>query len=139
MLRSLVGSEMCIRDRYQRRVRGFQLGHMVSQQGDNFEDMVDVENFEDWEEEAEDITNEFALASSQGGGDPDDDFFDASIGVLEEIIMGEAFLGKQRDFLAMHCEVFDRELEEMKLEYTTIFSQYVTTLARACLPVERWL
>eukprot|EP00658_Telonema_sp_P-2_P032992 TRINITY_DN24308_c0_g1_i2.p1 TRINITY_DN24308_c0_g1~~TRINITY_DN24308_c0_g1_i2.p1 ORF type:complete len:201 (+),score=42.37 TRINITY_DN24308_c0_g1_i2:133-735(+) len=29
MLRSLVGSEMCIRDRYQRRVRGFCLGAML--------------------------------------------------------------------------------------------------------------
>eukprot|EP00658_Telonema_sp_P-2_P017035 TRINITY_DN16595_c0_g1_i2.p1 TRINITY_DN16595_c0_g1~~TRINITY_DN16595_c0_g1_i2.p1 ORF type:complete len:150 (-),score=38.37 TRINITY_DN16595_c0_g1_i2:253-654(-) len=27
MLRSLVGSEMCIRDRYQRRVRGFRIQH----------------------------------------------------------------------------------------------------------------
>eukprot|EP00658_Telonema_sp_P-2_P007227 TRINITY_DN12693_c0_g1_i6.p1 TRINITY_DN12693_c0_g1~~TRINITY_DN12693_c0_g1_i6.p1 ORF type:complete len:206 (+),score=11.83 TRINITY_DN12693_c0_g1_i6:143-760(+) len=53
MLRSLVGSEMCIRDRYQRRVRGQMAQHMdvpkVEGQMFNLKSLA-VEPFRDWAE-----------------------------------------------------------------------------------------
>jgi hypothetical protein len=94
-----------------------------------FEDVVDEVleelDFEqdEWEYDGQD---DIGFASN-GGVNEDDDFFDASIGVLEEIIMGEEFNEGQRNFMQEHCHMFDRS-SEMKLEYTGIFQQYTQFL-----------
>merc|ERR1712194_57042 len=98
---------------------------------DDFEDIVDeIPEDIDCDEEQdwcmEDDEDDVGLAST-GGLNADDDFFDASIGVLEEIIMGEEFNQQQHSFMEAHCEAFDRDTE-LKLEFTEIFQEYTAIL-----------
>merc|ERR1712224_819049 len=86
---------------------------------DEFEDMED----EEWCDDEED---DIGLAST-GGDNADDDFFDAVIGKLEEIIMGDAFNHHQKEFMEAHCQLFDRQTE-MKLEFTQVFQEYTSLI-----------
>jgi len=86
---------------------------------------------------------------SNGGDSGEDDIFDAIVGQLEEIVMGEfplshgwfafltnpnqtlshfiddEFMDETDTFMKTNCLHFERG-EEMKLEYTTLFQQYVS-------------
>merc|ERR1719506_1438223 len=92
---------------------------------DEFEDVVDeveeILDFEDDDEWCDDGDDDIGLAST-GGENADDDFFDAVIGKLEEIIMGDVFNEQQQEFMHNNCACFDRS-PEMKLEYTELFTQ----------------
>ena len=44
-------------------------------------------------------------------------YFDRVIGALEEIISSDEFSDAQQDFLDQHCDTFDENLDENKLEY----------------------
>merc|ERR1711907_78139 len=82
---------------------------------DDFEDLVD-------EDEDDDELDDLAFVSN-GGDSGEDDLFDAVVGKLEEILMGEGFNEQLASFMQSHCTVFDRA-PEMKLEYTPIFERY---------------
>eukprot|EP00735_Rhodelphis_limneticus_P013131 TRINITY_DN6655_c0_g1::TRINITY_DN6655_c0_g1_i1::g.20285::m.20285 TRINITY_DN6655_c0_g1::TRINITY_DN6655_c0_g1_i1::g.20285 ORF type:complete len:209 (-),score=43.90,sp/Q5ZKW5/AR2BP_CHICK/44.96/5e-32,ARL2_Bind_BART/PF11527.3/5.4e-27 TRINITY_DN6655_c0_g1_i1:540-1166(-) len=82
---------------------------------DDFEDLV--EGFEG----LDDDDDEFFL--SNDGGDAEEDEFDVIIGKLEDILMDDAFVRTQNQFLAKHCGVFE-DNEENKLEYTSLFEEY---------------
>merc|ERR1712086_330946 len=90
-------------------------------QNAEFEDIVDEV------EEDLDFDDDGPGFSSTGGDNLDDDFFDAVIGQLEEVIMGDGFNQEQNDFMTANCSCFDRE-GEMKLEYTEIFQQYTALI-----------
>jgi ADP-ribosylation factor 2-binding protein len=51
--------------------------------------------------------------------------FDAAVGVLEELLVDDAFSGAQEAFARAHCAEFD-EGDENKLCYTSLFEEYTT-------------
>ncbi|KAJ1444831.1 the ARF-like 2 binding protein BART-domain-containing protein [Pelagophyceae sp. CCMP2097] len=68
------------------------------------------------DDEAEEIFAEDA-------GTDQDRHFDALVGALEEILLGDAFAELQTNFCAAHCDVFE-DCDENKLEYTPLFTAY---------------
>lgn len=97
---------------------------------DDFEDIVDEvieEDICEFDEEEWNEEEDGEGLASVGGENEDDDFFDASIGKLEEIIMSEVFVEQQEAFMRDHCAIFDRTAE-MKFEYTDIFKQYTALI-----------
>ncbi|GBG34778.1 ADP-ribosylation factor-like protein 2-binding protein [Hondaea fermentalgiana] len=58
------------------------------------------------------------------GGTAEENAFDEVVGALENIIMEPGFAEMQTRFCQDHCELFDPDEEENKLEYTTLFHEY---------------
>ena len=75
--------------------------------------------------EAED--DEFEI--TQGGSCHEEDKFDYIVGQIQDLVMSEEFTGLQDSFFSDNCCQFEAS-EENKLEYMTIFSQYVETIER---------
>eukprot|EP00975_Prorocentrum_lima_P008263 1765250-Prorocentrum_lima.AAC.1 len=46
------------------------------------------------------------------------------VGLLEDILVSEAFQALQQDFYKKHCAVFD-DGEELKLEYSSLHREYM--------------
>merc|ERR1712100_12621 len=89
---------------------------------DEVDEDICIEDDFDVDDEEDDIA-----FVSQGGESGEDDFFDAIVGKLEEIVMGDNFQNETEAFMQTHCVVFERG-EEMKLEYTTLFQQYTSII-----------
>ncbi len=53
----------------------------------------------------------------------EDTYFDNVVSVLQDILMDDAFTDLQSDWCLEHCDVFSED-DEMKLEYTPLFSEY---------------
>eukprot|EP00347_Sterkiella_histriomuscorum_P016882 403351486 len=85
----------------------------IDGQNENFIDIVDGDGMEDDED------FEF---SAQGGNNEDDEF-DQTVGVLQEILLDSNFEQLQKKFCQQNCMHFEAT-EENKLIYTDIFQRY---------------
>mmetsp|Transcript_3144 Transcript_3144/g.8967 ORF Transcript_3144/g.8967 Transcript_3144/m.8967 type:complete len:187 (+) Transcript_3144:3743-4303(+) len=65
---------------------------------------------------------EEVFASNVGSADEVE--FDGMVGLLEEVLISDAFQDTQERFCTEHCGVFD-DSEELKLEYTELHRQYM--------------
>mmetsp|Transcript_6614 Transcript_6614/g.10426 ORF Transcript_6614/g.10426 Transcript_6614/m.10426 type:complete len:196 (+) Transcript_6614:157-744(+) len=70
--------------------------------------------------------DEDMICCGEGGSDEDNEF-DNTVGVLEEIIMDPKFVNLQNNFCRQHCTIFE-DTEENKLEYTGIFNEYTDVI-----------
>ena len=105
-------------------------GNSAAAGEDDFEDIVDDGCAPDPSDlgmgvqAGEGSEDEFEICGTGGGGDDEgDDLFDAAVGVLEELLVDDAFSGAQEAFAREHCHEFE-DSDENKLSYTTLFEKY---------------
>eukprot|EP00471_Norrisiella_sphaerica_P007498 CAMPEP_0184491482 /NCGR_PEP_ID=MMETSP0113_2-20130426/20521_1 /TAXON_ID=91329 /ORGANISM="Norrisiella sphaerica, Strain BC52" /LENGTH=146 /DNA_ID=CAMNT_0026875865 /DNA_START=180 /DNA_END=620 /DNA_ORIENTATION=- len=62
--------------------------------------------------------------------DKDTLFFDNTVGALQDILLDSKFEKLQNAYLDKHCQVFDAESKENKLEYMPIFKNWVSLIEK---------
>merc|ERR1711907_146710 len=95
---------------------------VLTEDFEDFEDMVDDEIEEDICID-EELDEEEDILHVSMGEDDGDAMFDMIVGKLEEILMDDNFNEQTTQFMQQNCAYFDRG-DEQKLEYMTIFQRY---------------
>lgn len=96
-------------------------------EGGDFEDIVDSPYGQDHAQmmmgTGDDMSTADADFTIEGTSSPEDARFDNTVGILQDIVMDDAFNGLLNRFLAENSHHFE-DTEENKLVYTELFQQY---------------
>ncbi|KAL3133711.1 ADP-ribosylation factor-like protein 2-binding protein [Trebouxia sp. C0010 RCD-2024] len=95
---------------------------------------VDEDNSQDHDMQVGDDCEEYAedevCAQDDGALDLDACHFDATVGVLQDILLDPSFQEVQTAFCQKHCHKFE-DADENKLFYTQVFQEYQAVVERS--------